>query len=120
MAAGFFVFIVFVLSIAVVVFRRGKGRVKGILGQARFDETTQRNPRQRGSQCESDFRRHVGDQSRMLPAKQAFYYNFVMRLSDSTRLLEASAPIVLRTDAARSILLLLANAYRTRFTADGT
>src|SRR4030095_5416923 len=102
--AGFFIFIFLVLSIAIVVLRRVKRCNEGILREARFDETTQRNPRQHGSQCESDFRRHVGDQSRMLPAKQAFYYNFVMHLSESTWLLEASAPIALRTHAARSIL----------------
>ena len=76
--AGFVVFIVLVLSIAVVVFRRVKRCDEGILSEARFDKATQRNPRQRRAQCESNFRRHAHDETGFVSVVQAFNYNFVM------------------------------------------
>src|SRR6266850_793269 len=79
MPAGFFVFIVLVLSIAVVVLRRVKRCNDGILSEGRFDKTTQRNPRQRRAQCESILRRHAHDETGFVSLAQAFYYNVVMR-----------------------------------------
>jgi hypothetical protein len=77
--AGFFVFIILVLSIAVVVLSRVKRCNEGILSEARFDKTTQRNPRQRRAQCESNFRRHAHDETGFVSAVQAFNYKFVMQ-----------------------------------------
>ena len=54
-------------------------RNQGILSKARFDKTTQRNRRERRSQCESNFRRHARDETEFVSAVQAFYYDFVMR-----------------------------------------
>src|SRR5258708_19301319 len=78
MLAGFFVFIVLVLSIAVVVLRRVKRCNNGNLSEGRFDKTTQRNPRQRRAQCESNFRRHAHEETGFVSLRQAFYYNFVI------------------------------------------
>src|SRR4029453_5766937 len=77
-ASRFIVSIVLVLSIAVVVFRGVKRCDEGILSQARFDKATQRNPRQRRAQCESNFRRDAHDEIGFVSAVQAFNYNFVM------------------------------------------
>jgi hypothetical protein len=77
--AGFFVFVVLVLSIAVVILGRVKRCNEGILSEARFDKTTQRNRRQRRAQCESNFRRHAHDETGLVSAVQVFNYKFVMK-----------------------------------------
>src|SRR5258707_8364513 len=76
--AGFAVSTVLVLSMAVVIFGRVERCDEGILSETRFDKATQRNPRQRHAQCESNFRRHAHDEIGFVSVVQAFNYNFVM------------------------------------------
>ena len=73
-------FIVPVIAVIGIVSRRfpRNRRNHGVLSKARFDKTTQRNPRERRSECESNFRRHARDENGFVSAVQAFYYNFVM------------------------------------------
>ncbi len=65
--------------IGIVSIAFGNTRNHGVLGKARFDKTTQRNPRQRRSECESNFGRHTRDEKGFVSLVQAFYYNIVMR-----------------------------------------
>ena len=64
--------------IGVVSIAFGNRRNHGVLSKARIDKTTQRNPRQRRTQCESNFRRHGHDETGFVSVVQAFYYNVVM------------------------------------------
>jgi hypothetical protein len=72
----FIVPVIAVIGIVSVAF--GNRRNHGVLTKARFDKTTQRNPRKRRSKCESNFRRHARDENGFVSAAQAFYYGFVM------------------------------------------
>ena len=70
--AGFFVFVIRFPQHRIVVFARGKRCDDSILSQAGFNKTTERNRRQRRSQCESNFRRHAGDETGLSHCVQAF------------------------------------------------
>ena len=72
----FIVPVIAVIGIVSIAF--GNRRNHGVLSKARFDKTTQRNPRQRRAQCESNFRRHAHDEIGFVSLVQAFNYNFVM------------------------------------------
>ena len=72
----FIVSAIAVIGIVSIAF--GNRRNHSVLTKARFDKTTQRNPRERRSKCESDFRRHARDETGFVSAVQAFYYDFVM------------------------------------------
>jgi hypothetical protein len=71
MGAGPVVFI-FLVSIDIVAFCRGEVCIERILTESRFDEATQRDPSQSGSQCESDFRRHC-EESKSNGIEEASY-----------------------------------------------
>ena len=73
----FIVPVIAVIGIVSIAF--GNRRNHGVLSEARFDKATQRNPRQRHAQCESNFRRHAHDDTGFVSLVQAFYYNIVMR-----------------------------------------
>ena len=62
--SGFFVFVVIVVSIAVVILV-ATGDREGVLSQAGFDKTTERDRRERGSQSKSNFRMHARDEKEL-------------------------------------------------------
>ena len=62
--------------IGIVSIAFGNRRNHGVLSKARFDKTTQRNPRERRSECESNFRRHARDENGFVSAGASLLLQF--------------------------------------------
>jgi len=94
--AGFFIFVVGVVTIDIVtVAFRNRSR-EGVLTQAGLNETTERDRRERGSQSKSVSRMHGRDKKELSSAMQAFllhFCNVCVRqtiLSANSRLIKSS------------------------------
>src|SRR6266403_1274854 len=72
---GFIVPVV-VVVIDVVIVACSNRHGDGILTEAGFNKTKQRDPSQRSSQSESNFRRHAGDENGLFRVTQAFLLQF--------------------------------------------
>src|SRR5882724_10237040 len=72
---GFIVPVV-VVAIDVVIVACSNRHSDGILTEAGFNKTKQRDPSQRSSQRESNFRRHAGDANGLFRVTQAFLLQF--------------------------------------------
>ena len=92
---------------------------EGILSEAGFDKTTERNPRQRRSKSKSNFRRHAPDENEFVLSEASLLLQFCNVSLDRLAAHEAAHSCSLANVCCTS-MLLLANAYRTRFTADRT
>src|SRR4029077_19489952 len=96
----FIVLVIAVIGIVSVAF--GNRRNHGVLTKARFDKTPQRNPRERRSKCESNFRRHARDENGFVSAAQAFLLRFC-NVDGLRGYANSPLPVALRTRTGRSM-----------------